>query len=69
MTSIWHWVGSASMGSVVDSRFMVKGFDNLRIVDGSVLPQVTRMNPFFTLTSIGRYAGMIINEDVLPPPP
>lgn len=69
MTSIWHWVGSAQMGVVVDADFKVKGFENLRIVDASVLNQVTRMNPFFTLTSLGRYAGLLVIEDALPSPP
>lgn len=62
-------IRSAQMGVVVDDHFLVEGFDNLRIVDASVLNQVTRMNPFFTLTSLGRYAGLIINEDVVTPPP
>lgn len=60
---------SAQMGVVVDDRFLVKGFDNLRIADASVLNQVTRLNPFFTLTAMGRYAGLIINDDVVHRPP
>lgn len=64
-----YLIRSAQMGVVVDDHFRVKGFDNLRIVDASVLNQVTRMNPFFTLTSLGRYAGLLINEESLPPPP
>ena len=39
-TGIWHWVGSAAMGTVVDSDFRVYGIDSLSIADASVLPQV-----------------------------
>lgn len=57
MTSIWHWAGSIPMGDSVNPDFTLKGVDGLSIVDASVLPQVTRMNPFATLLAIGRYAG------------
>ncbi|CEL93819.1 unnamed protein product [Vitrella brassicaformis CCMP3155] len=58
-TGIWHWVGSASMGTVVDSEFRVKGIDSLSICDASVLPQVTRMNVQACILMLGRYAGVL----------
>lgn len=33
-------MGSAAMGSVVDTNLQVKGVDNLRIVDTSIFPVV-----------------------------
>lgn len=62
MTSVWHWAGSAAMGRVVDPLFKVFGFENLHIVDASVLNQLTRMNPSVTVAAMGRYAGQIMNE-------
>ena len=32
-----HWVGSASIGSVVDVNTKVKGTDNLFVVDASIV--------------------------------
>ncbi|KAL8434173.1 hypothetical protein ACSSS7_003355 [Eimeria intestinalis] len=57
MTSIGHTYGSAPMGKVVDNRFQVMGVNGLSIVDASVLPQLTRMNPVYTIMAFGRYAG------------
>jgi len=59
MTSIWHWSSSISMGKdgFVDNDFKLKGFKNLNIIDASVLPQITRMNPFATIAMLGDYAA------------
>ncbi|CEM31533.1 unnamed protein product [Vitrella brassicaformis CCMP3155] len=57
-TGVWHWVGSAAMGTVVDSDFRVYGIDSLSICDASVLPQVTRLNVQATVLMLGRYAGL-----------
>ncbi|XP_026193227.1 uncharacterized protein LOC34623624 [Cyclospora cayetanensis] len=54
MTSIGHTYGSAPMGKVVDDKFQVMGVNGLSIVDGSVLPQLTRMNPVYTIMALGR---------------
>lgn len=50
------------MGDVVDGDFLVYGFENLRIVDASVLKQITRMNPTATVVSLGRYAGLLLTR-------
>lgn len=55
MTSIGHTYGSAPMGRVVDDKFQVMGVNGLSIVDASVLPQLTRMNPVYTVMALGRY--------------
>jgi choline dehydrogenase len=49
-TTIFHPVGTCAMGPkkdptrVLDSRFRVRGVDNLRVVDGSAMPTVTSGN-------------------------
>ncbi|CEM37164.1 unnamed protein product [Vitrella brassicaformis CCMP3155] len=62
-SSIWHWAGSAAMGTVTSSDFRVKGIENLSICDSSVFPQVPRMNPQATVMMLGRYAGMLRKEE------
>ncbi|KAL8270969.1 hypothetical protein Esti_005124 [Eimeria stiedai] len=58
MTSIGHTYGSAPMGKVVDNKFQVMGVKGLSIVDASVLPQLTRMNPAYTIMALGRYVEL-----------
>ena len=46
----WHLVGTCRMGDPGDSRTVVDpdcrvlGFDNLRVIDGSIMPEVPRAN-------------------------
>ncbi|KIY62194.1 hypothetical protein CYLTODRAFT_185011 [Cylindrobasidium torrendii FP15055 ss-10] len=40
-----HWVGSNSIGSVVDENLKVKETDNLFVVDASIIPSITMGNP------------------------
>ncbi len=43
-TTIFHPVGTAAMGSVVDAQLRVKGIDALRVIDASVMPKITSGN-------------------------
>ncbi|KHK89983.1 GMC family oxidoreductase [Novosphingobium malaysiense] len=43
-TTIFHPVGTAAMGSVVDHELRVKGMDGLRVIDASVMPTITSGN-------------------------
>jgi len=43
-TTIFHPVGTAAMGTVVDSQLRVKGVDGLRVIDASVMPRITSGN-------------------------
>ena len=43
-TTIFHPVGTAAMGSVVDGELRVKGVASLRVVDASVMPTITSGN-------------------------
>jgi choline dehydrogenase-like flavoprotein len=43
-TTIFHPVGTASMGSVVDAELRVNGIGHLRVIDASVMPTITSGN-------------------------
>jgi len=43
-TTIFHPVGTAAMGSVVDHELKVKGIGALRVIDASVMPTITSGN-------------------------
>ena len=43
-TTIFHPVGTAAMGSVVDTRLRVTGIAGLRVIDASVMPSITSGN-------------------------
>jgi choline dehydrogenase len=43
-TTIFHPVGTAAMGSVVDAELRVKGIGGLRVIDASVMPTITSGN-------------------------
>lgn len=56
--SSYHYFGTAAFGSVVEGGdFRVKGLDNLHVVDASVFPAPTRVNPQCTIMALGHYAG------------
>jgi choline dehydrogenase-like flavoprotein len=42
--SVYHPTSTCAMGTVVDSELRVYGFEGLRVVDASVMPQITRGN-------------------------
>jgi len=43
-TTIFHPVGTAAMGKVVDHELRVTGLDGLRVIDASVMPRITSGN-------------------------
>jgi choline dehydrogenase len=43
-TTIFHPVGTAAMGSVVDHELKVRGLGRLRVIDASVMPRITSGN-------------------------
>jgi choline dehydrogenase len=43
-TTIFHPVGTAAMGQVVDAELRVRGVDRLRVIDASVMPTITSGN-------------------------
>jgi choline dehydrogenase len=42
--SVYHPTSTCAMGSVVDSELRVYGCDGLRVIDASVMPEITRGN-------------------------
>jgi choline dehydrogenase-like flavoprotein len=59
---VGHLFGTCRMGrsaqdSVVDARFRVHGYADLFVVDGSVLPTNTGVNPQFPILQMARCAG------------
>ena len=58
-----NYVGTCSMGSVVDSRLRVIGVQRLRVADASVMPVITRGNTNGPVVMIGEKVSDFIKED------
>ena len=65
-TTIFHPVGTAKMGlesdplSVVNDKLIVRGFSNLRVVDGSIMPTITSGNTHAPIVMIAEKASDMI---------
>ncbi|MCB2061951.1 MAG: GMC family oxidoreductase N-terminal domain-containing protein [Novosphingobium sp.] len=59
-TTIFHPVGTAAMGRVVDSELHVIGIDGLRVVDASVMPTITSGNTAAPVMMIAEKAASAI---------
>ncbi|KAI1360901.1 glucose-methanol-choline oxidoreductase-like protein [Xylaria arbuscula] len=65
--SCWHPTSSCAMlplekGGVVNPELKVYGVENLRVVDSSILPIVTRGNPQTTVYAVAERAADIIRD-------
>lgn len=60
--SAWHAVGTAAMGDVVDGELRVAGVKGLRVVDASVMPNVTRGNTNAPVVMIAEKAADYIKN-------
>lgn len=58
--SVYHPSCTCAMGSVVDSELRVYGFEGLRVVDASVMPQITRGNTNAPVIMIAERAADLI---------
>jgi 5-(hydroxymethyl)furfural/furfural oxidase len=64
----WHLVGTCRMGSpddprtVVDPECRVLGVENLRVIDGSIMPDVPRANTNLTCMTIAEHMAHTMNE-------
>jgi choline dehydrogenase len=61
--SVYHPTSTCAMGSVVDHRLRVYGCDALRVVDASVMPQITRGNTNAPTIMIAERAADLIRSD------
>nr|AIO02863.1 ecdysone oxidase [Bombyx mori] len=62
VTSAWHSVGTAAMGTVVDGDLKVLGINGLRVVDASVMPKIIRGNTNAPVVMIAEIAADLIKE-------
>jgi hypothetical protein len=64
-----HLCGTAPMGAdgdtraVVDHRCRVRGFENLWVIDGSILPAITSRGPHATIVMLGHRAAEFVRAD------
>ena len=59
-TTIFHPVGTAAMGSVVDAQLRVQGLDRLRVIDASVMPTITSGNTNAPVMMIAEKAAEMV---------
>ena len=68
-TTIFHPVGTAKMGlasdplAVVDERLRVRGLENLRVIDASVMPTITSGNTNTPAIMIAAKGSEMVLED------
>lgn len=60
LTTSVHLCGSAALGTVVDSDLRVRGVENLRVADTSILPTTPRRGPAATAVMIGERAAALL---------
>ncbi len=70
--SFGHWAGTCRMGSdegaVVDPSLRVRGLDNLRIADASVMPELPAAPTNATVLAIAEYAADLILSQTISRP-
>jgi choline dehydrogenase len=57
---VYHPTSTCAMGAVVDSDLRVYGVDGLRVVDASVMPEITRGNTNAPVIMIAEKAADLI---------
>lgn len=68
VTTMWHPVGTCRMGqderSIVDARLRVCGVDGLRVIDASIMPNITSGNTNAPTQALARHASAMLVEDL-----
>jgi choline dehydrogenase-like flavoprotein len=62
-TTIFHPVGTAAMGTVLDERLRVRGVERLRVIDASVMPRITSGNTNAPTVMIAEKGAAMVLED------
>jgi choline dehydrogenase len=57
LTTYFHPVATCSMGEVTDAAGLVQGFENLQVVDASVIPRPLRASPHLTVLALAERAA------------
>jgi len=64
---VFHCVGTCRIGSdtraVLDPDLRVRGVDRLRVIDASVMPQITSANTNATSLMIGEKGAALVLSD------
>lgn len=61
--NLFHPTSTVMMGKVVDERLKVKGLKNLRVIDASIMPIITRANTNAPCVMIAEKGSDMIKED------
>jgi len=61
--TLYHPVGTAAMGTVLDSQLRVKGLENFRVADGAAMPKLVGGNTNAPIIMIGERAADFIIGD------
>ncbi|HVU28796.1 MAG TPA: GMC oxidoreductase [Sphingomicrobium sp.] len=68
VTTMFHPVGTCRMGkderAVVDARLKVRGVDGLRVIDASIMPNITSGNTNGPTQALARHASAMLVEDL-----
>ena len=62
--TVFHPTSTCSMGTVVDEKLKVKGVENLRVVDASVMPAVPSGNINAAVIAVAEKAADLIKADL-----
>jgi len=68
LQTVYHPVGTCSLGKVVDDELRVKGLEGIRVVDGSVVPNLMRGHPHPQISMVALRAAELIRRAPTPAP-
>jgi choline dehydrogenase len=60
--TLYHPVGTCSMGSVVDAQLRVRGVDALRVIDASVMPSIVSGHPNAAVVMIAEKGAELLRS-------
>ena len=68
LQTVYHPVGTCALGTVVDNELRVKGLEGIRVVDGSVVPNLMRGHPHPQISMVALRADALISRAPTPAP-